>query len=332
MLAQALRVLLSRAGLDIAACEALSQEIASQEQAELLRAHGRIASRKRFKGQSSQPILENRPVLNLFLDESGKSFPEPALTGASYFALGGIAISDLEVKMYCERADAIKAEFFGRTDITFHEPSMRNRDGIYYFSGDAIRQQAFDAAIERLIHETDFLAFGVGVRKHAFEDEFVKSGIDPYLPTDTYAVAITMLLERFVDCLAMSPVRQMGRLTFESQGPLEDAHHQLEYARVLLEGSQWVPDSAFRQWLETGLRFTPKHGSDPTELSDMLSRDLFEWTRSSCTSTPKYWKLFGGKMYCRGDGRMGKFGIKVFPDADIRQNVEQHRILCGAES
>ena len=295
----------------------------------MLRAYGRIASRKRFKGQSGHPILENRPVLNLFLDESGKSFPEPALTGPSYFALGGVALSDAEVAAYCKRADEIGVECFGRSDITFHEPSMRQRDGIYYFSGHSARQLEFDTAMQGLIRETDFIAFGVGVQ-NIFQEEFVKSGIDPYLPTDTYAVAITMLLERFVDCLAMSPIRQMGRLTFESQGPLEDAHHQLEYARVLIEGSQWVPDSAFRQWLETGLRFTPKHGSIPTELSDMLSRDLFEWTRSACVTNPKYWKLFNQKMYCRDDGRMGKFGIKVFPDADIREGIEPNRASCGA--
>ena len=38
------------------------------------------------------------------------------------------------------------------------------------------------------------------------------------------------------------------------------------------------------------------------------------------------------KIYRRGDGRMGKFGAKVFPDSDIRDRVEAHRIECGARS
>lgn len=28
---------------------------------------------------------------------------------------------------------------------------------------------------------------------------------------------------------------------------------------------------------------------------------------------------------------MGKFGIKVFPDSDIRDRIEKHRQECGAE-
>jgi hypothetical protein len=67
------------------------------------------------------------------------------------------------------------------------------------------------------------------------------------------------------------------------------------------------------------------------ELADMLARDLYEWVDSDCTAVPKWWRLFNRKVYCREDGRMGKFGIKVFPDSDIRERIEEHRAACGAE-
>jgi hypothetical protein len=104
----------------------------------------------------------------------------------------------------------------------------------------------------------------------------------------------------------------------------------LEYARLLIEGSQWVPDSAFRGWLEAGLRFQPKCGSDPMEIADMFARDLYEWIRDGCQTKPKRWDLFSRKTYCRDDGAMGKFGVKIFPDSDIRAKVEEHRKACGA--
>lgn len=63
-----------------------------------------------------------------------------------------------------------------------------------------------------------------------------------------YAVAIAMLLERFVDFLAMQPANLLGRVTFESQGPREGAYHQLEYARTLVDGTQWVAAAHFQQW------------------------------------------------------------------------------------
>jgi len=328
-LGRALTGLLDEAEFDPTACSELLEAIRSQEQIELLRGYGRIESRKRFKGHSGHPLLEDRPTSNLHVDENGKSFPEP-LEAPTFFALGAIAIAEEDVAAYCVAADEIKHRFFGTVDITFHEPAMRSHDGPYWFAGDGGRQLEFDRAIDRLVADTDFLAFGTGIRKQAFEQQFVTTGIDPYLPTDAYSVAIIILLERYVDFLATSPTKRLGRVTFESQGPREDAYHQLEYTRTLLEGSQWVPSSAFRGWLETGLRFMPKSGSSPMELADMFSRDLYEWIRGDCGVTPKRWDLFSEKVYCRGDGQRGKFGVKVFPDSDIRDRIETHRLVCGA--
>ena len=201
---RSLEVLLKRADFDAGTCEGLSQSIARQEQIELQRAHGRVEPRRRFRNNSSQPLLDQRLVSRLFVDEAGKSNPEPNLDGPTYFALGAIAMADEDIAFYRSEADSIKQEFFGRTDITFHEPNMRNHDGIYHFSGDSNRQTQFELALERLVRQTNFVTFGVGVRKSAFEAEFKYSGIDPYLPSDAYAVGILMLLERYVDYLAMN--------------------------------------------------------------------------------------------------------------------------------
>lgn len=134
-----------------------------------------------------------------------------------------------------------------------------------------------------------------------------------------------LVMERYIDYLSMSSRRRRGRVIFESQGPREDALHQLEYARLLVDGTQWVREGAFRNWLEPGVNFRPKRGSDPGELADFLARDLYEWARSNCQGSPKWWQNFSRKIYLRGDGALGKFGVKVFPDSDIRENVEDHR-------
>src|SRR6266568_5074146 len=96
--------------------------------------------------------------------------------------------------------------------------------------GNGDRQAEFDAAINDLVRQTPFAAFGVGVRKGAMRLHFEQAGLDPYLPTDAYAVAIMLMLERYMDFLASCPERQLGRVILESQGPREDAFHQLEYA------------------------------------------------------------------------------------------------------
>lgn len=333
--ANVLEVLIKRAGHDAGVCSQLIKDLAKKEEAELHRGYGRVESRTRFKKKNSgAPLLEKRPRNLLYIDESGKSIPQPLNPNhPPFFALGAVAIQQEEVDNFCAADDAIKLEFFGTKDFSFHEPLMRRREDRYYLGGDTKRHQEFDQALDKLIRETRFVAFGVGVRKAPFQKEFVETGIDPYLPTDVYPLAILLLTERYIDFLAHEPESRFGRVTFESQGPLEDAYHQFEYARVLMGGSQFVPDSSFRNWLETGLRFEPKpHASDPMELSDMLSRDLYEWIKGGCTGTPKRWDLFSDKIYCRGDGRMGKFGVKIFPDSDIRDLIETHRASCGAST
>jgi hypothetical protein len=332
-IARVLEVLLERASFPTETIAMLVAEVAEQERSELQRSYGHIEPRTRFKASGGHPLHLGLPISHLYVDESGKSHKK--ISGASdCFALGAIAISEEEATLYRASADDIKTRFFGRTNFQFHEPFMRKRlqtKGIdYSFSKDEAKQIAFDEEIHDLITRTNFVAFGVGIRKSAFEEDFVKKGTDPYLPTDVYSLAITLLLERYVDALANSPPTALGRIRFESQGPREDAEHQLEFAKLLLDGSQWVSASAFQSHLETGMRFSPKSGSDPSELSDFLARDMFEWTRSACTGSPKWWEGFCPKVYARGDGRMGKFGIKIFPDSDIREQIENHRRECGA--
>ncbi len=325
-LAQALLALLERANVEAGSCRDLLGQITREEQAALLRDHGRIESRKRFKFQSSQPLWEKRSINDIFLDESGRSAPQPAHS-PQFFALGAVAFGTEEDKLdYIKRADEIKRRFFGTTDMTFHEPDMRRHFGAYYFAGAISRQGAFDKELASLIENSRFVVFGAGIRKEAFRRDFVETGIDPYLPTDAYALAITMLMERYVDYLATrANPRSSGRVTFESIGPKEDAQHQMDYAGLLLDGSQWVPGTAFRYWLETGLRFMPKSGSHPIELADMVSRELYEWVRDGCVTENGRWPLFSKKIYCRDDGLLGKFGVKVFPDSDIRGEILTHR-------
>lgn len=333
-LAQALLSLLERTDLDTAPARDLLRAISKEEQAALLRGHGHIESRRRFKGQSSHPLQERRTVNRIYLDESGKSFPERGEL-PQIFALGAVAFeSDEAEKNYIRNADSLKQEFFGTADMTFHEPHMRKRKGWYRFEGSRSRQREYDAALASLIENSKFVVFGVGVRKAAYREEFIKAGIEPSLPTDAYALAILMLMERYIDYLAYlsteATPKSIGRVTLESIGPKEDAQHQMDYARLLLDGSRWISDSSFRSWLETGLRFMPKSNSHPIELADMVSREIYEWVRDGCVKEHGRWPLFSKKIYCRGTGVMGKFGVKVFPDADIREAILAHRHSCGA--
>ena len=326
--AASLRVLVDRAGaggkVDAGAIE---QQLIRLEEAELHRAHGRIEGRGRFRKRagSGNPIREGRPINLLYLDESGTSHPAEKPGSQEFFALAAIAMSSEEEREYVDSVDELKQEFFGRTNVTLHEPDIRNGDGVFAFEGSEDRQKEFRSRLSSLISTLHFAVFSVGVRKKAFQREFVEEQLDPYLPLDVYALSLHLLLERYADCLAHLRDHPRGRLTLEAQGPREDAEHQRAYVELLLDGTRWVAGSDFQKHLETGLRFEPRGGSRPTELADLVARDVFEWIGSGCKTAPATWDCWETKLYQRGDLRMGKYGLKVFPDSDIRELVEAQR-------
>ena len=154
-----LEALLERAGHDTQACKDLVKVLTKSEESELHRGYGRIEPRKRFKRKGTgAPLLERRTRNLIYIDESGKSIPQPlTFRHPPFFALGAVAMQQEEVDNYCASADEIKLEFFGRKDFSFHEPLMRDREedhrfGVsYHFGGDSDRQKEFDSALDGLV-------------------------------------------------------------------------------------------------------------------------------------------------------------------------------------
>lgn len=144
----------------------------------------------------------------------------------------------------------------------------------------------------------------------------------PNLPPGLYEMALTFLTERFVDILhADQELKPCGRLVFESIGNLEDARHQRAFADLLIHGSEFVSDGCFRGWLRPGCEFRTKRGSHPLELSDLAARAMLNWTRAGFANDHAFLKTWADKISTRQEVEQGKFGVKVFPDADIRDKI-----------
>ncbi len=319
-----LEAMLRRAGAHRDACNQLLDDIQRSARRARRQANQRIAPRKRYRLGSGHPLTAQRPENVLHLDESGLAGPQPDQS-ESWFAIGGVAIDPAGISAYISRADAIKQEFFGTTELTFHEPLMRQRKERFYFADDREKETRFDQAIRSLIHQTPATYFGAGIRKA----NLTADTLDPYLPTSAYPLAITLLLERYIDFLAHNPRHPFGRLMFESIGAREDVERQAVVVDLMLHGTQWVSERAFRGQLHPGVHYAPKRGSDVMELADIVAREVFEWTRSGCTEEPKYWDVISPRFYARGDFAMGKFGLKIFPDRDMRNVVQAHRARFG---
>lgn len=61
------------------------------------------------------------------------------------------------------------------------------------------------------------------------------------------------------------------------------------------------------------------------ELADLVARELYEWVYSGCQSNSDLWQCLSRKIYVRDSGLRGTFGVKVFPDYDVREHILMHR-------
>jgi hypothetical protein len=324
VMAEALRVVLQRAGHPHDSITQLVKDLQQAEISALQASYGPIESRRRVRGSGDHPLLDGRQEVSFFLDESGSSHVN-AHEKTPFFALAGVAMTAKAVADYQSRADAIKLRFRGTTNVTFHEPHMRHRRESWDFGGLVHLQQEFEAELASLLSETDYVLFAVGIRKNGFECEFRSTGIDPCIPTDVYVAAIMLFLERAVDYVRYLPKRSIGKLVFESQQTNIDLFHQQEFCRICREGTRFMPPHDFQHHLEAGCGFVPKQNSHPTEISDIVSRDIFEWMRDGFTKQPKYWDAYKNKFYVRDDGNRGKCGLKVFPGSDILEVIAAAR-------
>lgn len=283
-----------------------------------------------------------RPIFNFFLDESGKPdifvkpkkgkiHPHALQQTRQPFVLSGIAITNESMEKYIVSANELKLQYGIPTGISFHEPDMRKGFNEFKFDGQE-KQRSFNRALRELVASTEFFAFAIAIRKDFYLDELKKrdltsiSEIDPHLPSDIYELAIYLIMERFINFLHSSGSSPKPRITFEAQGGKENAIHQRAVANLQIYGTRYITDSEFRQYLHPGCFFSPKSGSSPLEIADIVARDVFEWAKSKFQESPPYWDILSKKWYKRDDALRCKHGLKVFPDFDIRDLILAHRL------
>lgn len=282
----------------------------------------------------------DRPVIHLFVDESGQA-DDMWMPGKNdpFFTLGAIAIRADAQKDYRARAEVLKRKFFkNSTNVILHASELReamNRTpkGKGKFAlNDGQSWQGLVRALGKLVKETEFTAFGIIIQKEIFNREFTETGKDPFLPRETYDLALHLLLERFTSFLASEADAPIGSITLESQGPERDAPHQLSIAETIAYGTRWVSPRPLQRDIRPGVEFLNKQPSHPLELSDMLANLLYRLANNGYDRPPRLgqddeelWDIFRSKFYGEGDLRQGKFGLKVFPAGNLNDWLNDFR-------
>lgn len=305
------------------ALESFIRDLRRRHTEEAQRGEGHLEGRNKYKGRSQHLAIESgRGVTTLYLDESGQAQPSP---GQPVFVLAGIAMDESEAAAFVAASDDLKDRFGLPRTVTLHGPKIEKGQEEFAFGGDAATQMEFRAAVDELVEASSFVLLGAIIRKDALERDLQAGEDYGNLPPGLYEMALTFVAERFVDLLFAADMRPCGTLVFESIGNLEDALHQRAFADLLIHGSEFVTDGCFRGWLRPGCQFRIKGGSHPLELADLAARAMHTWTRSRMPDDHPFWRLWAKRISGRGDLERGKFGVKIFPDADIRERVLRMR-------
>lgn len=282
---------------------------------------------------------DERPILHLFVDESGQADAVEEFNEENkIFTLGAIAISAAAHKQYETHAEQLKQKFFkDGNNVVLHTSDLRDAMKRYpqglgkgeFALNDGKTWRALVRALEKLVRETRFTAFGIIIQREVFDREFTKTGNDPFLPRETYDLALHLLLERFTSFLATATGSPIGSITLESQSSKQDARkdaqHQLSIAETIARGTRWVSPEPLQRDIRPGVEFLNKQPSHPLELSDMLANFLYRLAQRGFDNNQlpnlrqddKLWDIFCHKFYQEGDLRHGKFGLKVFPAGDL---------------
>jgi hypothetical protein len=305
----------------------LLRDLRREAQGERSRAEGHLAPRKKYKGRSPHLALESgRGLISLYLDESGKdnvSLEQPI------FVLAGVALSDADSEDFMKKSNQLKRDYHLPIETTLHASKIEKCIRPFDFEGNVERHAQFRESVRELVRQTPCVLVASIIRKVEL-DRFSKSNEATLnLPPDLYEMALTLVAERFVDFLySDNTLKPCGKLVFESIGSLEDAKHQRAFSELLISGSEFVSDGCFRGWLQPGCDFRPKSGSSPLELADQAGRSMLQWARSNFSMDHEFLRDWSQKIHVRDDGLQGKFGVKVFPDDDIRQKVLEIRRQC----
>lgn len=303
--------------------EALILDLRRFQSAEAQRGGGHLEPRAKYKGRSQHLAVEGgRGLLTLYLDESGQAQKSP---DQPVFVLAGVAMDEDQAASYVANADSLKIRFGLDPSITLHGPKIEKGVDSFAFGDDRQKQEAFQAGVADLVRAAEFTLVGAIIRKDALERDVANGEDYGNLPPGLYEMALTFVAERLVDMLYADANRPCGSLLFESIGNLEDALHQRAFADLLIHGSEFVSDGCFRGWLKPGCQFRTKAGSHPLELADLAARAMLTWTREGMPADHAFWALWASRIAMRDDLEKGRFGVKIFPDGDVRGQVMEMR-------
>lgn len=210
----------------------------------------------------------------IFVDESGDACLDPI---DPRFPMLNLVFCIIRKDHYFDHVvpnlKALKAKFFGHTDLILHESEMRRKTGVFSRLRDPSVHQRWMTELLAWIDQTETSVVSACIDKVALSRRYAH-------PFDPYDLAIRFCLERTRQFLALNhQAHRRTQVIFESRGKRHDRAAQIEFQQILTRANplgHHQPD--FSRFPIEPLFISKQSNLAGHQLCDLLARPLAKWS------------------------------------------------------
>jgi hypothetical protein len=199
----------------------------------------------------------------MYLDESGDHNLGYVDKDYPLFLLGGVIIDQEHADgELANRMNALKQEFFGRTNIVLHTADIvRNRNGFERLIEPSFRAR-FYQGMNELMRDIDYKVVACAVRKEAYLAQSELNFVDPYF------LCLHALTDRF--CFELGHQSPPGLIVAEKRGPALDHELEIAWLNLRIRGTRYMQPKDINRRL-AGLNLKAKSDNLPgLQLADLV--------------------------------------------------------------
>lgn len=251
----------------------------------------------------------------VFVDESGDHGLERINPKYPLFVLAFcIFRKDHYVAEVVPEVHRFKLRHFGHDQVVLHERDIRKDIGPFRFLNNATRKRRFLEELTDLVGSAHFALICTVIDKQRLAEAYPD-------PRNPYHVALGYGLERVNGYLRRRKQAGITHLVVERRGKREDAGLQAEF-EAICRGC-----NIDRRRMQLELVFAGKEANAPgLQFADLIARPVGMHVLRP-TQSNRAFEALKAKFHCRpSDGRIGGWGLKVFPAAKgpdaVRRGLE----------
>lgn len=199
------------------------------------------------------------------------------------------------------RVQSFKFSHFGHDTVVLHEHEIRKQRPPFAFLQNLPRRTSFMAGLNQLIEQIEFTVIAAVIDKLRLSRNYSQ-------PINPYEIALCFCMERAYAFLKeRSQHDRTTHIVVERRGRREDDALELAFRRIRDGANQWGAMPGFE------IVFADKKtNSAGLQLADLTARPIGRHVLNPAQPN-RAWEIIEPKLRRSPSGRVGGWGLKVFP-------------------